>query len=289
MITLLGDPANSALTEDVALLTMEDCNGRNLVWLSEGLAAEFELSNALAHEQVIWENLQAERIDMVIQPKAGRKKQLLIADMDSTMIEQECIDELADEAGIGDKVAEITARAMDGKLDFEAAMKERVGLIAGLDLGAIDRVLENRITYTPGGKELIATMSANGAHCALVSGGFTDFTQKVASHLGFHEHKANILHKDDTTLLGTVEEPILGREAKVEALKQMASARGLSMDKTMAVGDGANDLGMLQLAGSGVALHAKPSVAAQSKIRLNFADLKGLLYLQGYCDDDFAI
>ena len=217
-----------------------------------------------------------------------RSKAMLLADMDSTMIEQECIDELAVEAGIGVRVAEITARAMDGKLDFEASLRMRVGLLKGLDSTVIETVLANRIMYMPGGKILLATMKANGAYAALVSGGFTAFTAKVADELGFDEHRANTLLLKDGKLTGEVGEPILGREAKVTALNEITARLGLTADQVMAVGDGANDLGMLGLAGAGVALHAKPSVAAECDIRINHGDLTALLYIQGYNLEDFA-
>jgi len=202
--------------------------------------------------------------------------------MDSTMIQQECIDELADEAGVGARVAGITARAMNGELDFEGALRERVGLLKGLDASVIDRVLETRIKLMPGGPELLATMKANGAYCALVSGGFTAFTARVAAKLGFDEHRANTLLVEDGALTGAVADPILGRDAKVAALKEITVRLGLSAEDVIAVGDGANDLGMLGLAGAGVALHAKPVVAAECDRRINFGDLSALLFLQGY-------
>ncbi|MCL4127000.1 UNVERIFIED_CONTAM: hypothetical protein GTU68_059934 [Idotea baltica] len=208
--------------------------------------------------------------------------------MDSTMIEQECIDELADMAGVGERVVEITARAMNGELDFEDALRERVGLLQGLDASVIQQVLKERITLTSGGHELLATMRANGGYAALVSGGFTDFTSAVAQKLGFDENRANTLIQKDGKLTGETGTPILGREAKVEALNDIVKRLMLSPDDVIAVGDGANDLGMLKLAGRGVALHAKPAVAAQCNTRLNFADLTGLLYVQGYSRAMFA-
>jgi len=204
------------------------------------------------------------------------------------MIRQECIDELAAVAGIGPRVAEITARAMNGELDFEGALKERVGLLQGLDAGVIDTVLNTRITYTPGGAELVATMKANGGYAVLVSGGFTAFAARVAHTLGFDENRANTLNVADGKLSGTVGMPILGREAKVQALKDITARLGLTHGDVMAVGDGANDLGMLGLAGAGVALHAKPSVAAECDIRINHGDLTALLYIQGYAKSEFA-
>lgn len=287
--TCIVDPQSAHLTAAQIENFRKPLGGGQINWLSPGIACEFEIKDGAGDIDALWQEGQKQAVDFVVQPKGSRRKKLLIADMDSTMIQQECIDELAAEAGIGEKVAEITARAMNGELDFRAAMKERVGLIAGLDLGAIERVLANRITYMPGGAALVATMRANGAYCALVSGGFTHFTQKVAAALGFHEHRANELLHDGQHLTGAVAEPILGRDAKVGALNDLAQKLGIDVTDAMAVGDGANDLGMLGLAGSGVALHAKPSVAAKCKIRLNFADLTGLLYLQGYAREAFQM
>ncbi|MCL4144819.1 UNVERIFIED_CONTAM: hypothetical protein GTU68_042274 [Idotea baltica] len=228
------------------------------------------------------------QIDLVVQPAEGRRKKMLLADMDSTMIQQECIDELADEAGVGDRVKDITARAMNGELDFEGALTERVGLLAGLDEAVIAKVLETRITLMPGGPVLLATMRANGAYAALVSGGFTAFTGAVAAQLGFDENRANTLLTADGKLTGEVQHPILGRAAKIEALDQITARLGIAEVDVIAVGDGANDLGMLGRAGTGVALHAKPSVAAECDVRINFGDLTALLYLQGYAQDEFA-
>jgi phosphoserine phosphatase len=225
---------------------------------------------------------------MVVQPSEGRRKRMLLADMDSTMIRQECIDELADAAGVGARVKEITARAMNGELDFEGALTERVGLLKGLPETVIAKVLDERITLMPGGPALLATMRANGAYAALVSGGFTAFTQVIAAKLGFDENRANTLLAEGGMLTGEVARPILGRAAKVQALEEISARLGLRKDEVMAVGDGANDLGMLGLAGAGVALHAKPVVAAECDIRINHGDLTALLYIQGYRREDFA-
>jgi phosphoserine phosphatase len=209
--------------------------------------------------------------------------------MDSTMIHQECIDELADEAGFGPRVAAITARAMNGELDFEAALRERVAVLRGLPESIIQKVIDTRITLMEGGPVLLATMRAQGAYTALVSGGFTTFTGAIAARLGFHENRANRLIAENGALTGTVADPILGREAKVQALREIAARLGISEAEAMAVGDGANDLGMLGLAGAGVALHAKPSVQAQCDLRINHGDLTALLYLQGYSAAEFAV
>jgi phosphoserine phosphatase len=257
-------------------------------WLSPNEAAEFAVPLVPGNLWQVWEDMQARGVDLLAQPAEGRRKSILLADMDSTMIEQECIDELADVAGIGAKVAQITARAMNGELEFEGALTERVALLQGLDAGVIDDVLANRITLAPGGQALVATMRANGAHTALVSGGFTAFTAEVAAKLGFDEHRANTLEIIEGRLTGRVLGPILGRAAKVSALEKISARLGLSPADAMAVGDGANDLGMLGLAGAGVAVHAKPSVAAQCALRVNHGDLTALLFLQGYSRDEFV-
>ncbi len=263
--------------------------GGTAIWLAADEAAEFGLGAIPENRWQVWDDLQAMGVDLLIQPSEGRQKKMLLADMDSTMIAQECIDELADEAGVGPRVADITARAMNGELDFEGALRERVGLLAGLDASVIEKVLAERITLAPGGRELVATMRAGGAYAVLVSGGFTAFTQKVAADLGFDENRANTFNIADGKLTGSVVEPILGRAAKVAALEDISARLGIDHDAVLAVGDGANDLGMLDLAGAGVALHAKPSVAAQCDLRVNHGDLTALLYLQGYAKSDFVL
>ncbi|SDI98166.1 phosphoserine phosphatase SerB [Lutimaribacter saemankumensis] len=262
--------------------------GGDAQWLSPDEAAEFPLAAIPANRWDVWADVQELGVDLVIQHSEGRRKKMLLADMDSTMIQQECIDELADEAGVGDRVKDITARAMNGELDFEGALTERVALLKGLDAGVIDHVLNTRITYMPGGAALLATMKAHGAHTVLVSGGFTAFTAKVAAELGFDENRANTLLVENGKLTGDVARPILGRQAKVDALEQVTARLGLSDADVIAVGDGANDLGMLHRAGAGVALHAKPAVAAECDLRVNHGDLTALLFLQGYARAEFA-
>jgi phosphoserine phosphatase len=263
-------------------------SGGTAVWLSPDEAAEFAVSSVPDGRWDVWAELQGMGVDMVVQPAAGRRKRMLLADMDSTMIRQECIDELADMAGVGPQVAAITARAMNGELDFEGALRARLALLQGLDAGVIATVLAERITFMPGGRSLVATMKANGGYAALVSGGFTAFTGPVAEALGFDEHRANTLLVEDGRLVGAAAEPILGREAKVRALEEISARLGIGEAEVMAVGDGANDLGMLKRAGAGVALHAKPVVAAEVDIRVNHGDLSALLYIQGYSRDEFA-
>lgn len=287
-VTLLAAPSRRDLDPALVDSLRNAWGGGAAQWLSPDEAAEFPVEIMPTNRWQVWEDLQGKGVDLIVQPAAGRRKQMLLADMDSTMIQQECIDELAEVAGVGAQVRDITARAMNGELDFEGALLERVALLRGQDETVIGDVLKRRITLMPGGPELVATMKANGAYCALVSGGFTAFTGRVAAELGFDENRANTLLARDGKLTGDVARPILGRDAKVAALEEITARLGLSKSQVMAVGDGANDLGMLGLAGAGVALHAKPVVAAQCDIRINFGDLTALLYIQGYSRDDFA-
>jgi len=287
-VTLLTNPQTPTLDRETVESLRNAWGGGDAQWLATGEAAEFPVSTPPANLWEVWGDLQARGVDLIVQPAQGRAKRMLLADMDSTMIQQECIDELAEVAGVGAQVRTITARAMNGELDFDGALRERVGLLKGLDVAMIDRVLADRITLTPGGRTLIATMKRRGAYAALVSGGFTAFTGAIADVLGFDEHRANTLQSDGGTLTGRVADPILGREAKVAALHRITARLGLTPADVMAVGDGANDLGMLELAGTGVALHAKPSVASQCSVRVNHGDLTALLYLQGYAKTDFV-
>jgi len=288
IVTLLTNPATPCLDPALAEALRNAWGGRDVQWLAPDEAAEFTVPTPPANLWDVWQALQTDGIDLTLQPIENRRKKLLIADMDSTMIQQECIDELADFAGVGAHVAGITARAMNGELDFEQALSERVGLLRDLPVATIDTVLDNRITLMPGGPVLLATMRAHGAHAALVSGGFTQFTARIAARLGFDEHRANTLIENGPLLAGTVARPILGKQAKLDALLEISGRLGLTPADAIAVGDGANDLAMLQAAGSGVALHAKPSVAAQTRLRITHGDLTALLYLQGYGRDEFT-
>lgn len=288
VVTLLTAPSHPSLSREAVEALRNAWGGGDAQWLATGEAAEFPVADMPPNRWDVWEALQTQGIDLIVQPVEGRRKKMLLADMDSTMIEQECIDELADVAGVGDHVKAITAKAMNGELDFDGALTERVGLLKDLPETVIQQVITERITFMPGGRELLATMKANGAYAALVSGGFTAFTGYVAEALGFDENRANTLLVEDGKLVGKPGLPILGREAKVAALKEITARLGLSHNDVMAVGDGANDLGMLEIAGAGVALHAKPSVAAQCDIRINHGDLTALLYIQGYAKDEFV-
>ena len=227
-------------------------------------------------------------VDFCVQAEVGRRKKLLIADMDSTIISCECLDELADVAGFGAEIAAITARAMAGEIAFEPALRERVRRLAGLEIGALERVWRERVRLNPGAAGLVHTMTAGGARCVLVSGGFDYFTSRVAEAAGFAAHRANRLDDDGLRLTGDVAEPILGREAKLDALVEEAEALGIDLSQTAALGDGANDLAMIEAAGLGVAYRAKPLVAQKADARIQHTDLRALLYFQGYPADAFV-
>ncbi len=262
--------------------------GGEAVWLSPDEAAEFPVEIVPPNLDEVRSDLQAMRVDVNVVPAQNRRKRILLADMDSTMIQQECIDELGDAAGKGAEIQAITAQAMNGEIGFEGALKARVALLQGLPDRIIDQVLAERITLMPGAQTLLATHKALGGYAALVSGGFTQFTAKIADILGFDEHRANRLIAKDGVLTGEAEDPILGRDAKVAALTEITTALGLAAGDVLAVGDGANDLGMLEEAGLGVAAHAKPSVAARAAVQINHGDLTALLFLQGIGASDFV-
>lgn len=252
-------------------------------WLEEKLAVALTMDTPPppASYREMLDRCEKARADAVVQPAAGREKKLLISDMDSTMIDQECIDELADKVGLKAHVAAITERAMNGELDFKAALKERVALLKGLPEATLEEVFKHHITLMGGAKTLLATMKQRGASTHLVSGGFTFFTARVAQALGFDTHEANILEVAGGALTGTVAEPILDKDSKKASLERHAIARDVPLSATLAVGDGANDLPMLLAAGLGVAYHAKPVVNVQAQASIRYNDLSALLYLQG--------
>jgi len=282
VLNVIGDGADPELFAPLGL-------GRGNI-LSPGRAFDLPLTRddakpALAEARVLAEGLKLD-INLVATDK--RRKKLLVADMDSTIINVECLDELADMAGLKPKIAAITERAMRGELEFEAALRERVGMLKGLPLSALERTYAERVRLNPGAKSLIATMRQNGAHTMLVSGGFGFFTSRVAKAAGFHAERGNTLLDDGKVLTGQVGQPILGREAKLQALEEAAARLKLDHAETLAVGDGANDLAMIQRAGLGVAYHAKPLVAASAGAAINHNNLTALLYLQGYTDDEIV-
>ena len=283
VLVLIAAPGSRAIGPRVVEL-LRDLGGGAPHWLSEGEACEVPDFERIAEFMV---DIRQFPIDAAVVSIHNRRKRLLIADMDSTMIQQECIDELGVMAGIGDHIKAITLRAMKGELDFEGALKERVKLLKGLEAGIIDRILKERITLMPGGRTLLATMKAHGAYTALVSGGFTPFTAQVGAMLGFDENQANELIVQDGLLTGEVGYPILGQQAKLDALRRISARLGISTADALAVGDGANDLAMLGEAGMGVALHAKPQVQEAARFRVNHGDLTALLYLQGYEKAEF--
>ena len=286
--SLLTAPDQPCLDARRAKELSRKWGGTSPVWLDPGIACEFALPARPDDFEEVRSEFDMSRIDLNIQPGIGRRKKLLVADMDSTIIEQECIDELAVEAGVGKEVAAITARAMNGEIDFTDALRSRVRLMKGLPVGMIETVWNRRITITPGAATLVATMKCNGAQSVLISGGFTEFTGRLASKLGFDGHHANVLHADDGKLAGTVQEPPLGKSAKREILLKLLRNFELDSDAAIAVGDGSNDIEMLGMAGMGVAFRAKPTVNEATDIRIRHGDLTALLYLQGYARAEFV-
>jgi len=293
VVTLISNPAQPALdgaTLAAAHGTLPDAT--NPRWLDAGIAADILFTPDIADDKAIAQRIRAALgaapIDVIVQPLAARAKRLFVADMDSTMIGQECVDELAAYAGLKAHVAAITERAMRGEIAFEPALRERVALLAGLPVAVVDEVIAKRITLTPGARTLVATMHSNGATTCLVSGGFTLFTSRIAAMIGFDTHRGNTLLVESGKLTGKVSEPILGREAKLATLLELRDRLGLAARDTLAVGDGANDLAMIEAAGLGLAYHAKPKVAAAAHARIDHGDLTALLYLQGYRREDFV-
>jgi phosphoserine phosphatase len=294
--TLICNPNNPALDStilDGARAVLPSAGPAHWLWGEVAADIPFDMPTKSKDDiRAIADRLRAARgdlpIDIVVQPIATRRKKLFLADMDSTMIGQECIDELADYVGLKAHVAGITERAMRGEVEFEPALRERVALLKGLSVRVVDEVLKTRITATPGGRELVTTMRAHGAYTCLISGGFTLFTNAVATRIGFQENRANELVVRDGKFTGEVKEPILGRATKLATLIELTESFDLDDIDTMVAGDGANDLGMIQNAGLGVAYHAKPAVAAVADARIDHGDLTALLYAQGYRRDEFV-
>ena len=288
--TLVADPSKEPLSEatvDRAAQALRGVERRR--WLDEGVAADLVFTGDLrAKRAALEESLSGDAIDIIVQPLAHRRKRLLVADMDSTLIGQECVDELADVAGVGGRVATITERAMRGEVAFAPALRERVALLTGMSETVIQDVLKDRITLNRGARTLVQTMRANGAYVAIVSGGFRQFTRAIRERIGADEDRANTLVIEEGKLTGEVIEPILGEGAKLGALKEIAAAMGVGLDDTLAVGDGANDLPMLQAAGLGAAYRAKRKVAAGADARVEHTDLAALLYAQGFERKDFV-
>ncbi len=290
--TLVSNPADMALSPAMLARARDVlADASAATWLNPGIAADLAFARPDATLTDIAERMRvalASPVDVIVQPVAHRRKRLFLADMDSTMIGQECIDELADYVGLKTEVSEITERAMRGELAFEPALRERVALLRGLPISVVDEIIASRITLTTGGRELVRTMRGNGAYTALVSGGFTVFTSRIGVMIGFHEDRSNWLDIEGGKLVGTVREPILGKEAKLASLIELRDKAGLAAQQTMAVGDGANDLAMLGEAGLGIAFRAKPAVAAAAHARIDHADLTALLYAQGFRAEEFV-
>jgi len=280
ILTLIAARAATNLDDATIGRVRDAVRGDEVAVLSPGEAVDIPLREAPSMD-VVRAAIGNKPIDAIAVKARGRRKGLLIADMDSTVITTETLDELADFAGLKERISAITARAMNNELNFEEALRERVGMLKGLGVDALEKTWA-RVALTGGARELVATMRAHNAMTALVSGGFTFFTARVADMVGFHVHRANVLLDDGAALTGAVSEPILGREAKVTALQELAAERGIKLRATLAVGDGANDLAMLAEAGLGVAFHAKPAVAAAARARVDFCDLRALLFAQGY-------
>jgi len=287
VLCLIANPADPELTPDLAQDVADEIGG-GTNWLAKSIACEIINVKALDPLPLAREIVGHAAVDVVMVPEGNRRKQLLIADMDSTMINEECIDELADALEIKAEVAEITARAMRGELDFSEALRTRVALLKGLETDLIEQVRRERITLAPGGRALVHTMKTHGAYTALISGGFTYFADYYARRIGFDEATANVLEYEGDRLSGTVANPIVDSSVKLKRLNELAGQQGLSMDATMAVGDGANDLAMIEASGMGVALHAKPNVAEKARYRIDHGDLTALLYLQGYTSEDIV-
>ncbi len=293
MLTLVAPPNAGAFSINLReVFASVGARGKESRKLSAGDGAAsdviLEADDLLAVRAALEAPMADQQLDWCLQPLEGRKKRLLVADMDSTIINVECLDELADFAGLKAEISAITERAMRGELPFESALRERVAMLKGLPVTVLQQAYDERVRLNPGARTLVRTMAANGARCVLVSGGFSFFTSRVAQAALFQAHRGNTLLEADGVLTGEVGEPILGREAKLTALEEEAAARQLPLSATLAIGDGANDLAMIEAAGLGVAYRAKPVVAARADARVDHADLTALLYFQGYAEDAFV-
>ena len=286
VLTLIADRNSARLTEAIIARVREAIDGGPPVILSPGEAADIPCRTPPI-QAALDAALPFARIDCILTRPRNRRKALLIADMDSTIVTSETLDEIAAYAGLKDEIAAITRQSMNGEIDFSEALRQRVAMLKGLPLDALEKTWA-ATKLTPGARELVATMKAHNATTALVSGGFTFFTSRVAERLGFDVHRSNELLHDGTALTGEVAEPILDRDAKLATLKELAAARGLQLSATLAVGDGANDLAMLRAAGLGVAYHAKPIVAAETRAQVRYGNLRALLFAQGYRIDQIV-
>ena len=286
VLCLICNPADPELDPPLVAAIQHETGGE-INWLNRSAACEVLSPTAPEPEAIARALIGTRRVDVALVPAASRRKRLLVADMDSTMIDQECIDELGDALGLKAEIAAITERAMRGELDFEQALRTRVQLIRGLEREVMSEIRRERITLAPGSRTLVQTMRAYGAYTSLVSGGFTFFADYIAKRLGFDEAVANVLEFDGDKLTGNVLEPIVGKQMKLDRLLALSAERDLTPEQTLAVGDGANDLAMIKAAGLGVALHAKPIVAAEAQVRIDHGDLTALLYLQGFSEEEF--
>nr|WP_314258775.1 phosphoserine phosphatase SerB [uncultured Devosia sp.] len=287
VLCLIANPTDSELDPALAAAVVKETGGE-LNWLNHAIACEIIEPKSTDTLGLARQVIGNRKVDAAVVPQENRRKQILIADMDSTMINEECIDELAAALGIKDQVADITDRAMRGELDFEEALDTRVALLKGLKRKVIEEIRRENITLASGGRALVQTMKEYGAYTSLVSGGFTFFADHFGKRIGFHEAIANVLEFDGDALTGTVTKPIVDKNTKRERLIALAAERNVPLSQTIAVGDGANDLDMIRIAGFGVALHAKPAVAAEAGIRIDHGDLTALLYLQGYSDEEIV-
>ena len=293
VLTLIGDAETNPLKLDHIEKVCEHLALRGQpIWLAEEEACDVVLDSSFTASEIsqrAGEVLSEASIDFNCSPPGGRQKKLLISDMDSTIINQECIDELGDAFGIGDRIREITAEVVDGNISFAKALRQRLALMKGLDHSLLKKIYDERISLMEGARTLVQTMRQNDAYCILVSGGFSFFTQRIAERVGFHEHQANELIFENEKLTGEVHEPVLGRTAKLETLNRLCAARNLNRCDVLAVGDGANDIKMIEAVGLGVAFHGADALKKQANAYVDNSKLTALLYFQGYSKSQFVI